>query len=152
MNEFYLVFNYIKESLEQTGLVNTITHGVVNDIDLEKKNIFPLSHVAVTGSQIDNGLVYFNFTIWCLDIRNISKEVSTDKFFKNDNEIDNLNTTFAILNKMLTKMKIQRNDLDIELQQATSPTPVQYDFTNILDGWSVDIQLSIPNNKIQVCN
>ena len=98
------------------------------------------------------GLIVFTFNIHILDIRNISKKPITDKFLKNDNELDNLNTCFAITNKFLTKLRLQRNDDDIELYASSTPTPVEFQFTNLLDGWVFDVQLSIPNNNIEVCN
>jgi len=150
MNQYYTVIEYIRASFASDIDVNTITHGTVNETDIDKKNIFPLVHIETTGAGLPNGLIVFNFTINALDIRNISKEKVTDKFLSNDNELDNLNTMFAVINRFLTRLRIQDNDFDIELVQNTSPEPVTYAFTNALDGWSVDIQLSIPNT-ITVC-
>lgn len=152
MNSFYKVVDFLKSHFESDQFVNTITHGVINDIDVDKKNIFPLTHLSVTGAQVVEGMIIFNFTIWVLDIRNISKVPVTDKFLKNDNELDNLNTTFAIANRFLTMLRMQNNDDDIELFANSNPTPIQYDFSNILDGWEFEVQLSIPNNNIEVCS
>jgi hypothetical protein len=152
MNSFYKVVEFLKSHFENDNFVHTITHGVINDIDIDKKNIFPLTHFSVTGSQVVEGMIVFNFTIWVLDIRNISKKPLTDKFLKNDNELDNLNTCFAIANRFLTKLRLQQNDDDIELFANSNPTPIQYDFSNILDGWEFEVQLSIPNNNIEICS
>ncbi len=151
MNSFYKVVEFLKNHFKNDQFVNTTTHGVINDIDVDKKNIFPLVHFSVTGSQIIEGIVVFNFTIWILDIRNVSKKPITDKFLKNDNELDNLNTTFAIANSFLTKLRMQNNEYDIELFASSNPAPIQYDFSNILDGWEFEVQLSIPNN-VAVCD
>lgn len=151
MNSFYKVVEFLKASFQNDEFVNTITHGVINDVDVDKKNIFPLVHFQIINAQVIEGLIVFTFTIWVLDIRNISKKPITDKFLKNDNELDNLNTTFAITNKFLTKLRLQRNNQDIELFANSTPTPIEFDFTNILDGWQFDVQLSIPND-VEVCN
>jgi hypothetical protein len=76
--------------------------------------------------------------------------MSTDKFLKNDNELDNLNTCFAVLNRLIMDLKLQRNDLDIELLNEPSLLPVIYEFKDTLDGWTVDLQLSI-TNEVTVC-
>ena len=152
MNSFYKVVEFLKSHFENDIFVHTITHGVIEDIDVDKKNIFPLVHFQVTSAQIVEGLIVFTFQIHILDIRNISKKPITDKFLKNDNELDNLNTCFAITNKFLTKLRLQRNDDDIELYASSIPTSVEFQFTNLLDGWVFDVQLSIPNNNIEVCN
>ena len=152
MNSFYKVVEFIKSHFENDQFVHTITHGVIEDIDVDKKNIFPLVHFQVTSAQIIEGLIVFTFNIHILDIRNISKQPVTDKFLKNDNELDNLNTCFAICNKFLTKVKLQRMPDDIELQAMSTLEPVQYEMSNTLDGWAFDVQLSIPNNNLEVCN
>lgn len=150
MNSFYKVVDFLKGHFESDSFVHTITHGVVNDVDIDKKNIFPLVHFSINNAQVIEGLIVYTFTIWVLDIRNFSKKPITDKFLKNDNELDNLNTTFAIANRLLTKLRLQRLPNDIELFANSTLEPVQFDFSNILDGWQFDIQLSIPND-IEVC-
>jgi hypothetical protein len=95
--------------------------------------------------------VTFVFEVAVVDIRNISKVRGNDKFLGNDNELDNLNTCHAILNYMITKMNLRRNDNDIELQNEPSLQPIFMAFTNALDGWKCDIELSIPNDDFSVC-
>jgi len=150
MKSFYNAIDYIKSTLESAPLLNTITHGT-DIVDNVKKNIFPLAHINVLSSSIGSGVVNFTFEIAILDIRNISKIKVNDKFLGNDNELDNLNTCHAILNYMITKMRLQRNDFDIELQNDPSLQPIMMAFTNALDGWKCDIELSVPNIDLSVC-
>jgi hypothetical protein len=150
MNSFYTVIEYLKDFLIQDKDVNTCTHGAVEDVDIDKKNIFPLAHVLVTGMNFPVGMVAYNFTIHVLDQRNISKTKSTDKWLKNDNELDNIATCSAVVNRLVSHLKRQHNDLDIELLNEPSAVPVLFQFTNILDGWQVDIQLGI-SNSMEVC-
>ena len=150
MNSFYTVIEYLKDFLLQDIDVNTVTHGAVEDVDIDKKNIFPLAHILATGMSFPTGMVAYNFTIHILDQRNISKKKSTDKWLKNDNELDNLATCGAVVNRLVSNLKRQYNDFDIDLLNEPNPIPVMYQFTNVLDGWQVDIQLGISNN-IEVC-
>ena len=150
MKAFYNAVDYIKSTLETAPFLNTITHGT-DIVDNVKKNIFPLAHINVLSSSIGAGVVNFTFEIAILDIRNISKVKVKDKFLGNDNELDNLNTCHAILNYMITKMRLQRNDFDIELQNDPSLQPIMMAFTNALDGWKCDIEISVPNNDLSVC-
>ena len=151
MNEFYTVAYYLKNWLIADQDVNTVTHESVNGIDLFKQATYPLANVLITSAIIQKGLVIFNFKIHVLDIRNVSKEEMPDKWLRNDNELDNLNTCFAVINKLITNLRNQRNDDDIELVNDPSPLPVELEFLNGLDGWEIDVSLSIPNNKISVC-
>jgi hypothetical protein len=150
MRAFYQAIDYIRTTLESAPLLNTITHGT-DIIDNVKKNIFPLAHINVLSSVVSNGVVTFVFEVAVVDIRNISKVRGNDKFLGNDNELDNLNTCHAILNYMITKMNLRRNDNDIELQNEPSLQPIFMAFTNALDGWKCDIELSIPNDDFTVC-
>lgn len=149
-NQFYIVMQFLYEMFSSDPDVRTITHGDLNDIDLNEKNIYGLVHIQPIGAAILPGLIQFNFEINCLDIRNEPKKASTDKWLKSDNELDNLNTMFAVVNNFVTKLRLQQNDADIDILETTSPTPVRGDFTNILDGWQVQVQLTIPNT-IKVC-
>ena len=147
MNSFYKVIGYLKDQLALDIDVNTIIHGEAPE---NKKDIFPMAHLMVTNGALGQGTSIFTFTVQVLDIRNVSKKMSTDKFLKNDNELDNLNTCFAVLNRLITELKLQRNELDIELLNEPSLVPVIYEFKDTLDGWSTELQLSI-TNTISIC-
>jgi hypothetical protein len=136
--------------LKDAPLLNTITQGT-DIIDNVKKNIFPLAHINIQSSTMQAGQVIFVFEVAIVDIRNVSKLQTVDKFLGNDNEIDNLNTTHGIMNYFITQIKMKRNDDDIEVEDVAQLDPILLDFTNMLDGWKTTITLSIPNNEISVC-
>ena len=140
MNQYYTCLNFIRESLTGAPFINTIT-----------QNIFPLAHINILNASAPGQSNTFTFEIAVLDIRNVSKVKSTDKFLGNDNEIDNLNTCHAIINYALTKMQLSRNEHDIEVENISDLSPLLMDFTNMLDGWKCEITLSIPNNEMMVC-
>lgn len=150
MIEFYNVVAYLKELLESNPLVHTITHGTPDLIDIDKKNIYPLAHLNVVSSSVQPGVVVFSFEITILDIRNVSKVQVQDKFLGNDNELDNLNTCHAIMNYVITKMKLQNNDYNIELVNEPQLEPMLLKFSNQLDGWRSTFELAIANDVI-VC-
>ena len=147
MNSFYKVIDYLKDQLALDIDVNTVIHGEAPE---NKKDIFPMAHLMYNGQGYGDGVFIFYFTIQILDIRNVSKKIVTDKFLKNDNELDIINTTGAILNRLTMKLKLQSNDLDIELLNEPRILPVIYDFKDTLDGHTVEYELSIPNT-ISIC-
>jgi hypothetical protein len=151
MREFYTVIDFLKSLLQEDINVHTILHGLKSTMDINKKNIFPISHIQVTNSTIQTGYVGFTFEIVAVDLRNVSKQMITDKWLGNDNELDNLNTTHAILNRLLTKLRNTRNDFKIELNNEPTCQPIIFEETNLLDGWRTEIELIIPNNEINVC-
>lgn len=151
MREFYKVVDYLKTTLEEDINVHTITHGLRSMTDINKKNIFPLVHLQVLSSTPNNGSVSFTFEVAVVDLRNISKQLVTDKFLSNDNELDNLNTCHAILNRLITKLINQNNEYNIQLATAPTMQPIIFEESNLLDGWRVDLELLIPNNETVVC-
>lgn len=151
MRGFYLTVQLLKDLLEEDINVHTIVHGLKSTMDINKKNIFPLAHLQVTSSTADNQYISFTFEIAVLDIRNISKKIVTDKFLQNDNELDNLNTTHAVLNRLITKLRLRNNTDKIELNNIPTITPIIFEEMNLLDGWRTEIELIIPNTEINVC-
>ena len=45
MTGFYDLIDKIKDALIAEPFVNTVTYGSLDDIDLNKQTIFPLSHI-----------------------------------------------------------------------------------------------------------
>lgn len=151
MREFYKVVDYLKTTLEADVNVHTITHGLRSMIDIDKKNIFPLVHLQVTSSSVDASNVTFTFEIAVVDLRNISKVPVTNKFLSNDNELDNLNTCHAVLNRLVSLLRNTNNEFSIDLGNAPTLQPIIFEDSNLLDGWRTDLELIIPNNEINVC-
>jgi aspartyl aminopeptidase len=151
MREFYKVVDYLKTTLEADVNVHTITHGLRSMTDIDKKNIFPLVHLQVTSSSVDTSNITFTFEIAVVDLRNISKAPVTDKFLSNDNELDNLNTCHAVLNRLVSILRNTNNADGIDIVNAPILQPIIFEESNLLDGWRTDLELIIPNNEIVVC-
>ena len=66
MNQYYKCLNFIRESLRNAPLVNTITQGT-DIVDNQKKNIFPLAHINILRSSIGQD-VTMTFEVAVLDI------------------------------------------------------------------------------------
>ena len=98
MQGFYNITTKIKETLALDDFVNTVTYGDIFEIDLNKQDIFPLSHFIVNSATLNGSVWQFNMSLLCMDIVDESKEDVTDKFLGNDNEQDVLNTQMAVIN------------------------------------------------------
>lgn len=152
MNQYSELLYYIKQLAEADTLVNTVTKGDFDLIDLDKSNIFSLVHINITGGNFSSDqTITFNIQIGCFDIRDINTELVEDKFWRQDNEVDNHNTTLAILNRMWLKMKT-----DFELNNITASENPAFEiqtFTrgNLLDGWILTLDVEMPNTTISLC-
>ena len=63
MTGFYDITTKIKETLESEPFVNTVTYGNIDDVDLNKQNIFPLSHIVVNNTNIDDKVINFSISV-----------------------------------------------------------------------------------------
>ena len=151
MQGFYNLTTKIKETLALDAFVNTVTYGDIFEIDLNKQDIFPLSHFIVNSATLNGSVWQFSISLLCMDIVDESKEDVTDKFLGNDNEQDVLNTQMAVINRLLELLR--RGDLYSELYQLEgSPTiePFVDRFENKVAGWTATFDVFV-NNDIEIC-
>ena len=147
MQGFYNITTKIKETLALDAFVNTVTYGDIFEIDLNKQDIFPLSHFIVNSATLNGSVWQFNMSLLCMDIVDESKEDVTDKFLGNDNEQDVLNTQMAVINRLLELLR--RGDLHTELYQLEGNPTIEafFDrFDNKVAGWTLSFDVLIPND------
>lgn len=152
MNQYTELLYYIQSLGEADTYVNTITQGEFDKLDLNKANIFPLLHMSITGGSFTNGqTVLFNVQIGCFNMREKITDINTDKFFNNDNEVDNMNETLAVLNRLWVNMYKNFQDNDITASENPSLEPVIEEYTNLLDGWIMTFDVELPNTTLNLC-
>ena len=147
MQGFYNITTKIKETLALDDFVNTVTYGDIFEIDLNKQDIFPLSHFIVNSATLNGSVWQFNMSLLCMDIVDESKEDVTDKFLGNDNEQDVLNTQMAVINRLLELLR--RGDLYTDLYQLEGAPQIEafFDrFENKVAGWTLSFDVLIPND------
>lgn len=153
LNHYSELLRYIKSLLEQDALVNTITQGDLDKVDLNKMNIYPLVHIYIGDGNFTNGqTVAFNVSIGSMNQRDTTNEVSNDKFWYNDNEVDNYNEMLAILNRLWTTMYSDFEDAGITASE--NPTLLKRKQgldKNSLEGWQLEFQVSMPNQTLSLC-
>jgi len=152
MKGFYNVTKQIKEALQAEPFVNTVTFGSIDDVDLNKTTIFPLSHVIVNNTTIGTKTLTFNISILSMDVVDISKDAVTDIFVGNDNEQDVLNTQLAVQTRVINLL--QRGDLYTNLYQIegdVSCEPFVDRFENKLAGWAATFDVVVQND-MTICD
>lgn len=151
MTGFYNVTKKIKDALNAEPFVNTVSYGSLDDIDLDKQTIFPLSHIIVNNCNVASNTMTFNISILAMDIVDESKDEVTDIFVGNDNEQDVLNTQLEVLNRVVAIL--QRGDLYTDLFQvdgAVGCEPFVDRFENKLAGWAATFDVLVKND-MTVC-
>ena len=151
MKGFYQVTDKIKTLLNAEPFVNTVTYGSIDDVDLDKQGIFPLSHIIVNNAVVGTKTTTFSISILAMDIVDISNDEVTDSFVGNDNEQDVLNTQLALLTRVINEL--QRGDSYTDKYQVEANVtcePFVDRFENKLAGWTATLDV-IVQNEMTVC-
>lgn len=151
MTGFYNVTKKIKDALNAEPFVNTVSFGSLDDVDLNKQTIFPLSHIIVNNCNVETNTMVFNISVLAMDIVDESKDEVTDIFVGNDNEQDVLNTQLEVINRVVAIL--QRGDLYTDLFQIEGVVgcePFVDRFENKLAGWVATFDV-IVQNDMTVC-
>ena len=152
MNQYTQLLYYIKSLADADGFVNTVTKNGQVDLDLAKGNIFPIFDINVTsGSFPSTGVVRFSIELVCVDLRDINKEVLNEKYWGNDNEVDNMNEALATLNRVWVTMNRDFDDNDITASDNPTLTPLEGEGANIYDGWLMTFDVDLPNTTLNLC-
>lgn len=152
LNHYSELLRYIKSLLEQDVLVNTITFGNPEEMDLNKMNIYPLANIEINDAIFTNGQnVVFDVVISTMNQRDTTNEVNDSKIWY-QNEVDNYNEMLAILNRLWSKMLYGFEDNNItasENPKALKRKNVQD--KNNLEGWQLSFQVTMPNTALDLC-
>lgn len=148
---FYQLTNTIKDQLLNDQDINTVTTGDISDINLNKQDIFPMAHIIINNVTVDEQTLNFNISILAMDIVNISKEETKDRFIGNNNLQDILNTQLVVLNKLIQLLKRGTLHTDkYQLEGSPSCEPFYDRFENELAGWTATMDIVIYND-ITIC-
>ena len=152
---FYQVTKTLEDQLLLDVNCKTVTTGDISNVNLNKQDIFPLSHILINSvTQSDDngsGLYTFNISILSMDIVDQSKEPTTDIFRGNDNTQDILNTQMSVSNKVIQLMR--GGTLFQNMYQVRGDATFEFfteRFENILAGVTATFNLTIYND-IFIC-
>ena len=152
MNSYTQLLYYIKQLGEADIFVNTVTKSVNEDLDIYKGNLFPILNVDITSASYpSNAVIRYTIDLTCINLRDINKEVVNDKFWEQDNEVDNLNEAQAVLNRIWLNMIRDFADNDITASENPSLIPLIYEGKNLYDGWQLTFDVDVPNTIINIC-
>ena len=151
MKNFYTITTTLEEQLLADPNINTVTIGDITQVTNFKQDLFPVAHILLNNVDIQENILVFNFTIFCMDIRNVSKEAQVDRFRGNDNLHDILNTQLVVVSRLsdfLRRGDISRNKY--KLVESPSAEPFTDRFEHEVAGWALTLDVEIPN-ETQIC-
>lgn len=148
MNQLTELYQYIKTLAESDIQVNKVTR----KNDLAKETIFPLVNVIIESGGFTNGsTINFNIEISCFDIRDINKQINTDDFWQNDNEVDNHNLAIAVLSRIWNKMYVDFDNNNITSSENPQFELGSFEAPKLLDGARLNFMVEVPNTIINLC-
>ena len=148
MNQLTELYQYIKTLAESDSQVNKVTR----KNDLAKETIFPLVNVIIESGGFTNGsTINFNIEISCFDIRDINKQINTDDFWQNDNEVDNHNLAIAVLNRIWNQMYVDFDNNNITSSENPQFELGSFEAPKLLDGARLNFTVEVPNTIINLC-
>ena len=151
MGNYYNLLDTLKNHFDNDAFINTVTEGDIFAVDLSKQTIFPLAHIIVNSSSIENNVIRFNVSILCMDIVDISKNENTNVFIGDNNEQDVLNTQLAVLNRLV--MELRKGTIHTSQYQLSGDAncePFFERFENKLAGWTATFDVDVAND-ITIC-
>ena len=156
MKEYYNLIDNIYNYLIGNNNINTVTTGDLLEVDLSKQTIFPLAHIIVNDVTFSDHFITFSINVIAMDVVDEDKDDKQDKDKPHlglDNSHDILNTMLSVVNGLQSSLRrggMNENNYEIN----DSPTATQFEdrFENLLTGWSLVLNVEIPNNDMGLIN
>ncbi len=150
MNQLTQLYLYLKQLAEADNLVNSVMKTV--DIDLKKEVMFPLVNINIISGSFTNGsTVQFNIELACFNQRDINKEINTDDFWGQDNEVDNHNLCVAVLNRMWLNMYTDFEQNNITSSENPTFELGSFEGAKLVDGARLTFTVEVPNTELSLC-
>jgi len=155
MKEYYNLIDNIYTYLSGTNNINTVTYGDIFDVDLAKQTIFPLAHIIVNDVTFSDHFMTFSINVICMDVVDETKEDKQQRnpIYGSDNKQDILNSMLSVVNGLQSSLRRGgMNDNNYEINDSPTATQFEDRFENLLAGWSLTLNVEIPNNDMALIN
>ena len=150
MNQLTQLYLYLKQLAGADDLVNSVMKTV--DIDLKKEVMYPLVNINIVSGSFTNGsTVQFNIELACFNQRDINKEINTDDFLGQDNEVDNHNLCVAVLNRMWLNMYTDFEQNNITSSENPTFELGSFEGAKLVDGARLTFTVEVPNTELSLC-
>jgi len=150
MNYFDII-DKLKAHFDADPLVTTVTQGDLFAVNINKMDLFPLVHLIVNGATFEENVIRYNISILAMDIVDITKDETTNKFEGNDNELYIINTQLAVLNRCYELLR--RGTLYTDAFQVDGNPTAEFfteRFENKLAGATLTVDILV-GNSMTIC-
>jgi len=148
MNSLFALTDAIKNELDTNVLLNSVSYGDVDEIELLKTNRYPLAHVGISTGTISDATSTIEVSV--IFIQQVD-EVKTQEDSFSDSELYAQNNMLAAATRLVQVLK--RGDLYAQGFQLEDDATVDFfgdRFTDKVAGVTVDMSITIKNSA-SVC-
>ena len=148
MNSLFALTDAIKQELDSNVLLNSVSYGDVDEIELLKTNKYPLAHVGISTGTISDSTSTIEMSV--IFIQQVD-DVKTQEDSFNDSELYAQNNMLAAATRLVQVLK--RGDLYAQGFQLEDDATVDFfgdRFTDKVAGVTVDMTVTIKNSA-SVC-
>lgn len=134
----------LKTELASNKLINQVTFGTLDEVELLKRDNYPMAHVGISTGSIESSTSEIEVNILFLDIVDVANE-NVDTF--NDSELYVMNNMLAAATK--TTQELQRGTLYENGFQVEDEANVEFfsdKFEDKLAGVGLDLRVTIQNS------
>ena len=148
MNSLFALTDAIKQELDSNVLLNSVSYGDVDEIELLKTNKYPLAHVGISTGTISDSTSTIEMSV--IFIQQVDDVKAQEDSF-NDSELYAQNNMLAAATRLVQVLK--RGDLYAQGFQLEDDATVAFfgdRFTDKVAGVTVDMTVTI-KNSVSVC-
>jgi len=148
MNSLFALTDAIKNELDSNVLLNSVTYGDVDEIELLKSNRYPLAHVGISTGTISDATSDINLSV--IFIQQVDDVKNQEDSF-NDSELYAQNNMLSAATRLVQVLK--RGDLYQQGFQLEENATVEFfgdRFTDKVAGVTVDMTVTI-KNQASIC-
>lgn len=131
------IIDYFREFADKHFQIHSFTEGTADKIDLQKINDYPVLHIDITGTDIQDKMLVFN-----LDVYIITSAQSDDEAQR----VNALSSMLMIMQDLRAEFfegkYVVPKLLMLRGSEELSCTPIQEDFNNRVYGWSTSMSVT----------
>ena len=141
------IIAFFKKFADKHMQINSFSEGDLSKIELKKINEYPILHVLITSTSIEDATIIYNLDVYILTGINNDE---ADEWRE-----DSLSNTLLIMQDLRTEFfkgkYIVEKDLLLQGSESISCTPIDEQFNNRVYGWSTSMSVTGVNEST-ACN
>lgn len=142
---YYDAIEFITDSLKDAGF-RTVTFGDIDEVDLQRENIYPLAHITPGSSTVAVQPFTYSFTIITIDVVSTPKGDLQNEFEPSFG-MDNTQDVLADIHHKAANFGeyIRRGQTEWEFLSGLNLEPFKEAWEQLVSGWIFELTISGAN-------